>query len=573
MAVVVNIAGKVDFRDIEKAQRELDKFARSAQTNGEKATRGLGGVKEAAGSAKTGTIALGTAMGGLLAQGVGMAVGAFGDLVNAARAGEAADRITAQVIKTTGGAAHITAQQVGDLATAISNKTGVDDDAIKSAENMLLTFTDVRNEVGKGNDIFNQATSMVTDMSVALGEDGKSAAIQLGKALNDPIKGVTALQKVGVSFTEAQKKQIAVLVQHGDKLGAQKLILHELGREFGGAAAAASDPMQKLSTTVSNLAKGLAADFLPAIEGVANFLLQYAVPAIQTVVAWLGQNFGPVLNVVAGFIRGTIVPAIQSLAQQFMNNIWPAIKTVAGYIASNLQPVIQALGDFWRDTLVPNIQKLVPVLGRVAQVVGIVVGALAIAISFIVGKVAPVFFKILGGAITFIVTVLGWVGDKVGWVIDHFGDLIGFVQKIPGRIGDALKTVANVMTAPFRIAFNAIATLWNNGPGSWSFSVPSWVPKFGGDSWSMPKMPYIPALAAGGVVTRPTLALIGEAGAEAVVPLTGGSNYGVGNTTIAPVFHIDARGATSDAAPAIEAAVNRATDALVTKLVRELRSR
>jgi phage-related minor tail protein len=65
----------------------------------------------------------------------------------------------------------------------------------------------------------------MTDMSVALGTDASGSAIQLGKALNDPIKGVAALQKVGVSFTESQKEQIKTLVETGDTLGAQKIIL------------------------------------------------------------------------------------------------------------------------------------------------------------------------------------------------------------------------------------------------------------------------------------------------------------------------------------------------------------
>jgi hypothetical protein len=73
---------------------------------------------------------------------------------------------------------------------------------------------EVRNETGKGNDIFTQATKVVTDMSVALGQDGTKSAIQLGKALNDPIKGVTALARVGVTFTQGQKDQIKTLEEH-----------------------------------------------------------------------------------------------------------------------------------------------------------------------------------------------------------------------------------------------------------------------------------------------------------------------------------------------------------------------
>ena len=70
-------------------------------------------------------------------------------------------------------------------------------------------------ETGKNNDIFNQATSILTDMSAMLGGSINSNAIKLGKALNDPVKGVTALQKVGVSFTADQKEQIKTLVWRG----------------------------------------------------------------------------------------------------------------------------------------------------------------------------------------------------------------------------------------------------------------------------------------------------------------------------------------------------------------------
>src|SRR5262245_66611796 len=98
-------------------------------------------------------------------------------------------------------------------------------------------------------------------MSAALGQDGKASAIQLGKALNDPIKGVTALQRVGVSFTKSQKNQIKALVESGNTLGAQKVILRELGKEFGGAAKAATDPTPK---------RGVVGGYLPQQLGTAR---------------------------------------------------------------------------------------------------------------------------------------------------------------------------------------------------------------------------------------------------------------------------------------------------------------
>src|SRR6266540_6473684 len=149
---------------------------------------------------------------------------------------EKVTRQTGAVLKSTGGAAHVTAGHVADLANALAKTSGIDDELIQSGENVLATFTSVRNEVGKGNQIFDLSTKAALDMSVALGQDMKSSTIQLGKALNDPIKGITALRRVGVSFTEQQQDQIKAMVKSGDKLGAQKLILRELTTEFGGSA-------------------------------------------------------------------------------------------------------------------------------------------------------------------------------------------------------------------------------------------------------------------------------------------------------------------------------------------------
>src|SRR3954454_24978141 len=152
-----------------------------------------------------------------LTKGAGLLTGALGvgGLTTAIQSsfGEMADSQkvaaqTAAVLKSTKGAANVTAGQVDKLATSLMNKSGVDDEAIKSGENLLLTFTNIRNGVGKNNKIFDNATGTLLDMSTALGQDTKSSAIQLGKALNNPIKGITALQRVGVSFTDGQKKQI-----------------------------------------------------------------------------------------------------------------------------------------------------------------------------------------------------------------------------------------------------------------------------------------------------------------------------------------------------------------------------
>jgi len=235
----------------------------------------------------------GRAFGGGIKSGVGLAVGALAGLGLASvfkgfieEAAESAKigRLTDAVIKSTGGAAKLTAEQVGDLAGAISNKTAVDDEAIQGGANLLLTFTKVRNELGKGNDIFNQATQAAVDMSVALGTDVSGASLQLGKALNDPIKGLSVLGKAGVSFTEDQKKQVKQLVATGDVLGAQKVILGELSTQFGGAAEAAADPMAKLKVTLGNLAEEIGTAVLPTVTKVATFITDKFIPGARQLI-------------------------------------------------------------------------------------------------------------------------------------------------------------------------------------------------------------------------------------------------------------------------------------------------
>lgn len=191
--------------------------------------------------------------------------------------------VTNQVIKTTGKAAKVSAGQVGALADAVELKTGVDGDAIQSGANLLLTFTNVRNEVGKGNQIFNRSTALLADMSVALGQDAKGSAIQLGKALNDPVKGVTALSKVGVSFTETQKKQIKSLVAHNNVLGAQKIILAELNKEFGGAAAAAADPADRATVAYHQLQDQIGEGTLPVVNSLALTFADLLAPALSDI--------------------------------------------------------------------------------------------------------------------------------------------------------------------------------------------------------------------------------------------------------------------------------------------------
>ena len=234
-------------KDAQKAFGDLEK---SATRSGKGTTKALGGIKS-----------------GLIGLGVGAAaLGSF----KAFEESEKISRQTAAVIKSTGNEANVTADHIGDLAGEISKLGGVDDELVQSGENMLLTFTKVRNEAGKGNDIFDQATRAANDYAAATGTDVVNANKMLGKALNDPIKGMSALTRAGVSFTQQQKDQIATLVQSGDTLGAQKIILSEFEKQYGGSLEANATASGKAQVAMENLGESAGAILAPGLELLAG---------------------------------------------------------------------------------------------------------------------------------------------------------------------------------------------------------------------------------------------------------------------------------------------------------------
>jgi len=235
-------------------------------------------------------------------------------LTDAARESQLVAAQTEAVIKSTGGAAGLSAKQIGDLAGALSAKVAVDDEVIQSGANVLATFTSIKGDVFKG------ATAAAVDLAAAMNQgevtaDGlKSANIQLGKALNDPVKGISALTRVGVSFTQGQKDQIAAMVKAGDVAGAQRLILAELSKEFGGSAEAAATSGKKLSVAWGNAQETLGGLLLPAVERGQALLIGF--------IGWVDRNrgaataLGAAVAGVAGFIIAMSVATKVSVAVQ-----------------------------------------------------------------------------------------------------------------------------------------------------------------------------------------------------------------------------------------------------------------
>jgi acid phosphatase family membrane protein YuiD len=439
--------------------RDAKKFQKDAEKSG----KAIGSIDE---GAKKSNKRMAVMAGGLKKVGppmllAGAAAVGFGvKSVQAFNESRKVAKQTGAVLKSTGGAAGVTSKQIEDLSGSIATKTGIDDDAIQSGQNLLLTFTNVRNESGKGNDVFNQTTKTMTDMSAALGQDTKTSAIQLGKALNDPVKGVGALSKVGVSFTKDQKKQIEGLVKHGKTLDAQKVILKELNKEFGGSAEAQASATGKLSNTFGELQENIGGKLVPAVDTVAgglnNFIggMENGTGAGGKFATIVKSTVGGALRFIQKFLKDNR-GEIDKLGQAFKNiaiavkwvfmnvvlpvmkSVWPSIKKIIGGALKTIGGIIKLFSAIFRGDF-GDMWKAVKQIFR---------GALDVLVGYLGAVTAPFRLAwqkigdvIAGGATAAWEGVKSIVISGLNWVIDRINDLIGAYNKLPlapdiGKIG------------------------------------------------------------------------------------------------------------------------------------------
>lgn len=177
---------------------------------------------------------------------------------------EKALRSTEAVIKSTGNAAQVSAKQQDELVTSLSRMAGVDDEVVTGGANMLRTFTSIKGAK------FGEALAASLDLAAFKGQDLASTAETVGKALNDPLKGLTKLTRQGVVFSEQQKQQVRDMVAVGDTAGAQGVILAELEKEYGGQAEAMATSSGRMKVAAGEAAESVGAVLAPALEVAAN---------------------------------------------------------------------------------------------------------------------------------------------------------------------------------------------------------------------------------------------------------------------------------------------------------------
>lgn len=275
---------------------------------------------------------------------LGVSLG-FKDLFDKASAGQQAMAQMGAVLQSTGGKAGMTQDALVKLAQAQSQVTTFSKGANIATENLLLTFTNI------GQKTFPQALSAVNDMSQALGQDTKTSAIQLGKALNDPVKGVTALQKVGVTFTQQQKDQIAAMMKTNNIAGAQGIILKELGTEFGGSAVAAGKTFAGQLTILQNqltgVGVGIVSKLLPPLTDFMSTINNH-MPQIQAIIGNAVDFIGKTISTAVPIVKG-IISDVVGIATKIFPSLGKSTDDLGNkllsLIGNTLTPIKNAFND------------------------------------------------------------------------------------------------------------------------------------------------------------------------------------------------------------------------------------
>lgn len=480
---------------------------------------------------RSGISNVGRSISGLVA-GAGLAMFFRGAMTEAEEA-RAVMRQTAAVIESTGGVADITADHLAGLSSELSNLAAVDDEVIQQGGNLLLTFRNVRAEGG----IFDDALASALDMSAAMGTQLQPNIMAVGRALNDPIAGISRLTRMGVTFTDQQKEQIAMMMYFGDTAGAQRIILEELATEFGGAAEANATASQRMTVAWANVQEAIGTLLLPAFSAAST--------ALASVSAWFTNLDQGTQSLVAGVAALTVafaamwatfgapvtlaVAAIAAIAAEYywlytnvdqvraiVDSAWQAIQmfgaaAVAAIQSIDWEPLLEAGRELWAQIML--LGQSFGGWANVARAAGVVIGAAILGVIGFLRVTLAVTVPVISafvrlGAITLGVlrASIGALRTAVSSVTSAVSTAWAWVQKLAANNLGTILSAAYRLAGPFVSAYNAARNLLST-LGSIASRISS-----------MPSLPSInlPFFAAGTTSAPPGMAWVGERGPELV---------------------------------------------------------
>lgn len=317
-----------------------------------------------------------------------------------------------QVFRSMGETTGKAAKAAAEYATTLSMQIGVEDELVLATQAKLATFARVSNETARMSGIFDRATQAAFDLAAAGFGEASQNAVQLGKALQDPIKGITSLARSGVTFTEQEKEKIKILTESGRVLDAQKMILKAVEMQVGGVAAATANDSAKMAVAFGEVQESLGKALLPALASFAR---------------WLQE----------------VVPKIQRFIE---NNEW-LVKTVAaiGLGLTILGPILMmasAAVTVFSAALWAN-----PITWIVAAIIAAVAAVVALVVKF---KDLQAWFMKLSGGKKLLVALFAaplmpiiLLVKGIRMIIDNWGQIVGFFSRLWERVKQIFMNVLN----------------------------------------------------------------------------------------------------------------------------------
>jgi phage-related protein len=397
--VFLSVTSSANLAALDATNRKLREVGRSAKTT----SAGFGGFGK--GLAK---IASTSALIGIGVKAIKEATEAFKTTA-----------MTEQLLKNTGLAASVSAKQIGDLSMQISNLTGIDDEQVQAASNVLLGFKGLVPAGAQAQSTLANLTQVATDLGVKMGKDPAAAAKVLGKALMDPAKGVAALYRAGIPLDAQLSERIKNMAKAGQVEQARALILQNVASSTKGLAAATADPMQRLQTMLNNLLETVGTPILNAIGPILT-ALQPVFEALTPILTELGTVIGDVIT---------------SLATG-LTPLFPVLMAVI----KPLLPVVVSLGKLL-GAFLPILTVLTPLLSLLAKLLA---GAVTIAIK----GVTFVLYGLVKG-IGFMVKALSnipVIGEKFKPAVKVLDDVAASLKDVAEQVGrtDTAQKISDV---------------------------------------------------------------------------------------------------------------------------------
>jgi hypothetical protein len=474
MAISIPIVTELNAKGIDRAVREF----KNLETAGQKAQFAISKAAVPA-----------TAALGFLAV-------AGGDAVKAFMEDDVAAQGLAVTLKNVTYATDEQVKAVEEFITKTSVAAAVADDELRPAMDKLVRGT---GDVTQAQDLLNLAL----DISAGTGKDLGAVSDALSKAYNGQLGPLKKLDPA-----------LAQLIEQG---GDTDEVFGRLASTFKGqastAANTASGQMKSFSIQMGEFKESIGAAILP--------IVQKLLPGLQAFGTWISNNVPLVvtLGAVIGGIAAAVVLTNAAMAA------WNALTVVTSAVNAVLATSFSALWVATGAVIILGIIAALIALQMKFDIFGIAINAIKIGFDKLWGAIKFVFDWVKNNWPLLLAVLTGPFGWALAFVMKFKDDIWHFLGVMKTGIGTIMGGVADVIFGPFKTAFNAIAKLWNNTVGKLSFTVPSWVPGIGGKGFDVPD---IPMLAEGGIVTSPTLSMIGESGPEAVIPLSKLGSMGFG---------------------------------------------